>query len=157
MTENMIQTLTEIEGTTEILTRLETEHADLSKRMSDAANDADSAALIGLAHRRNDLPIEILSAQIRLQRLYLLRDEERLPELQSVVAKLAEPIEPMRKKINDLQMQFNIASGNVSGANEDLRQTRLEIAERRRSIESLLMQARNVKIAPASLAMNGGR
>jgi predicted nucleic acid-binding Zn-ribbon protein len=157
MTENMIQTLTEIEGTTETLARLETEHADLSKRMSDAANDADSAALIGLAHRRNDLPIEILSAQIRLQRLYLLRDEERLPELQSVVAKLAEPIPAMQKKINDLQVQFNIASGEVSNASENLRQTKLEIAERRRSIESLLAQARNVKVVPASLAMNGGR
>ncbi len=157
MTENMIQTLTEIEGTTETLTRLETEHADLSKRMSDAANDADSAALIGLAHRRNDLPIEILSAQIRLQRLYLLRDEERLPELQSVVAKLAEPIPAMQKKINDLQVQFNIASGEVSNASENLRQTKLEIAERRRSIESLLAQARNVKISPSSLQAHGGR
>jgi predicted nucleic acid-binding Zn-ribbon protein len=157
MTENMIQTLTEIEGTTETLTRLETEHADLSKRMSDAANDADSAALIGLAHRRNDLPIEILSAQIRLQRLYLLRDEERLPELQSVVAKLAEPIPAMQKKINDLQVQFNIASGEVSNASENLRQTKLEIAERRRSIESLLAQARNIKISPSSLQAHGGR
>ncbi len=157
MTEKMIQTLTEIEGTTETLTRLETEHADLSKRMSDAANDADSAALIGLAHRRNDLPIEILSAQIRLQRLYLLRDEERLPELQSVVAKLAEPIPAMQKKINDLQVQFNIASGEVSNASENLRQTKLEIAERRRSIESLLAQARNIKISPSSLQAHGGR
>ncbi len=157
MTENMIQTLTEIEDTTEILTRLESEHADLSKRMSDAANDADSAALIGLAHRRGDLPIEILSTRIRLERLYLERDELRLPELQAEVAKLAEPIPAMQKKINDLQVQFNIASGEVSNASENLRQTKLEISERRRSIESLLMQARNVKIAPASLAMNGGR
>jgi uncharacterized coiled-coil DUF342 family protein len=95
--------------------------------------------------------------EIRLQQLLLRRDEERLPSLQSVVAELAEPIEGMRKKINDLQLQFNIASGNVSNANEDVRQTRLEIAERRRSIEALLSQARNVKVAPASLQMYGGR
>jgi hypothetical protein len=63
----------------------------------------------------------------------------------------------MRKKISDLQLQFNIASGAVTNANENLRQTKLEIAERRRSIESLLSQARNVKIAPASLQMYGGR
>ncbi len=156
MTENMIQTLTEIEDTTEILTRLESEHADLSKRMSDAANDADSAALIGLAHRRGDLPIEILSSKIRLERLYLERDELRLPELQAEVAKLAKPIPEMQKQINDLQREFNITSGEVSNANEDVRQTKLEIAERRRSIESLLSQARNVKIVPASLSMRGG-
>lgn len=157
MTENMIQTLTEIEGTTETLARLETEHADLSKRMSDAANDADSASLISLAHRRNNLPIEILSAQIRLERLLLRRDEERLPLLQTEVAKLAEPIEGMRKKISDLQREFDIASGAVTNSSEDVRQTKLEIAERRRAIESLLAQARNVKIVPTSLAMNGGR
>jgi predicted nucleic acid-binding Zn-ribbon protein len=157
MTETMMQTLTEIEGTTQTLTRLEAEQSDLGQKMSLAANDADSASLISLAHRRNNLPIEILSEQIRLEQLLLLRDEQRLPQLQAEVAKLAEPIEPMRKKIADLQVEFNIASGNVSSANEDLRQTRLEIAERRRAIEALLAQARNVKIAPASLAMNGGR
>jgi predicted nucleic acid-binding Zn-ribbon protein len=155
MTENMMQTLTEIEGTTETLTRLELEHADLSKRMSDAANDADSASLITLAHRRNNLPIEILSAQIRLERLYLRRDELRLPQLQNVVAELAKPIPEMQKQIADLQVQFNIASGEVTNANEDVRQTRLEIAERRRSIESLLAQARNVKVVPASLQVHG--
>jgi hypothetical protein len=61
----------------------------------------------------------------------------------------------MQKQIADLQMEFNIASGSVSNAVEDVRQAKLEIAERRRSIESLLAQARNVKIAPASLQMHG--
>ncbi len=61
----------------------------------------------------------------------------------------------MRKKINDLQVEFNIASGAVTNANEDVRQTKLEISERRRAIELLLREARNVKIAPASLQMHG--
>jgi predicted nucleic acid-binding Zn-ribbon protein len=156
MTEKMLENLNEIENTTETLTRLEAEQADLSKRMSDAANDADSAALIGLAHRRNNLPIEILSAQIRLERLYLQRDEQRLPELQAELAELAKPIPEMQKKIAEMQREFNIASGAVTNANENLRQTKLEIAERKRSIESLLAQARNVKIAPSSLSMRGG-
>jgi peptidoglycan hydrolase CwlO-like protein len=124
--------------------------------MAIAADDADSASLISLAHRRNNLPIEILSSQIILERLYLLRDEERLPELQNAVAELAKPIPAMQKKISDLQVEFNIASGEVTNANENLRQTRIEIAERRRSIESLLAQARNVKITPSSLSMRGG-
>jgi predicted nucleic acid-binding Zn-ribbon protein len=157
MTEKMIQTLDEIENTQKILETLSAEQSDLSVKMSVAANDADSASLIALSHRRNNLPIEILSAQIRLERLLLLRDELRLPQLQGEVAELAKPIPEMQKQINDLQREFNIASGEVSNASENLRQTRLEISERRRSIESLLAQARNVKIAPASLQMHGGR
>jgi peptidoglycan hydrolase CwlO-like protein len=147
----------QIQITTDNLTELETEQADLSKRMSDAADDADSSALITLAHRRNNLPIEILSTRIILERLYVQRGELRLPELQNVVAELAKPIPEMQKQIADLQQEFNVASGNVSNANEDVRQTRMEISERKRTIESLLAQARNVKIAPTSLQMNGGR
>ena len=154
MTENLNE---QIQTTSNLLAQLEAEQADLPKRMSDAANDADSSALIILAHRRNDLPIEILSTRIILERLYVQRDELRLPELQAEVAKLAEPIEGMQKQIADLQQEFNVASGNVSNANEDVRQTRMEISERKRTIESLLAQARNVKIAPASLQMHGGR
>jgi predicted nucleic acid-binding Zn-ribbon protein len=156
MTEKMMQTLNEIENTQTLLETLSAEQDDLSNRMSDAANDADSASLITLKHRANDLPIELLATQIRLERLYLLRDEERLPELQNAVAELAKPIPAMQKQIADLQVQFNIASGAVGNANEDLRQTRLEIAERRRSIETLLSQARNIKIIPSRLAVSGG-
>jgi chromosome segregation ATPase len=157
MTEQTTQNLNEIQNTTDILTRLEAEQADLGKKMAIAADDADSASLIKLAHRRNDLPIEILSTRIILERLYLERDELRLPELQAEVAKLAEPIEGMQKQIADLQREFNTASGAVTNANENVRETKMTIGERKRTIESLLAQARNVKIAPASLRMNGGR
>jgi uncharacterized protein (DUF3084 family) len=153
MTENLIK---QIQDTQTLLETLSAEQSDLGVKMAISANDADSASLIALAHRRNNLPIEILSEQIRLEQLLLLRDEERLPQLQNLVAKLAEPIEPMRKKISDLQREFDIASGEVTNANEDVRQTKLEIAERRRSIESLLAQARNVKIIPTSMSMRGG-
>ncbi len=155
MIDKMTENLNEITTTTEILTRLESELSDLGKKMTLAADDADSASLITLAHRRNDLPIEILSAQIRLQRLYLQRDELRLPELHADATKLAEPIAEMQKQIAEMQREFNIASGAVGSANEEVRQTRIAIGERRRSIASLLAQARNVKIAPASLQMRG--
>ncbi len=157
MTKMIDETLVEqIQNTQTVLETLATEQSDLSKRMSDAANDADSASLISLKHRANDLPIELIATQIRLERLYLQRDEDRLPELQNAVAELAKPIAGLQKQIADLQIQFNIASGEVTNANENLRQTRIEIAERRRSIESLLAQARNVKITPSSLSMRGG-
>jgi chromosome segregation ATPase len=151
------ENLNEITTTTETLTRLEAELSDLGAKMAISADDADSASLITLAHRRNDLPIEILSARIILERLYLRRDELRLPQLQAEATKLAEPIDGMLKKIAETQREFNIASGAAVSANEEVRQTRISIGERRRSIESLLAQARNVKIVPTSLQMHGGR
>jgi peptidoglycan hydrolase CwlO-like protein len=153
MTENLIK---QIQDTQTLLETLSAEQSDLGVKMAISANDADSASLISLARRRDELPVEILSSQIILERLLLRRDEERLPELQNVVAELAKPIPEMQKKINDLQREFNIASGAVTNANEDLRQTKLEISERRRQIESLLAQARNIKITPSSLSMRGG-
>jgi predicted nucleic acid-binding Zn-ribbon protein len=151
------ENLTQIQNTQALLETLSLEQSDLGKKMSLAADDADSASLISLAHRRNDLPIEILSAQIRLERLYLQRDELRLPELQAESARLSAPIEGLLKKIADTQREFNIQSGAAVSANEEVRQTRISIGERRRSIGALLAQARNVKIAPASLQMHGGR
>ncbi len=157
MTEKMIENLNEIENTQKILETLAAEQADLGAKMAISADDADSASLIALAHRRGNLPIEILSEQIRLSRLLLERDELRLPQLQDEARKLAEPIEGMLKEIAEMQRKFDIASGAASNANENVRQVKLEIAERKRSIEGLLHEARNVKIAPASLQMHGGR
>ncbi len=151
MTEN----LNEIQNTTETLTRLEAELSDLAAKMTLAADDADSASLITLAHRRNDLPIEILSARIRLERLYLQRDELRLPSFQTEAQKLAEIVTEKLKMLADAQTEFNFASGNQSSAASDVSETKMSIAERKRTIEVLLREARNVKIAPASLQAHG--
>jgi hypothetical protein len=153
MTENIIE---QIQNTTETLTRLESELSDLGKKMAIAADDADSSALISLAHRRNNLPIEILSAQIILERLYLQRDEARLPEFQVEAQKLAEIVAEKLKILADAQTQFNFASGNQSSAASDVSETRMSINERKRTIEVLLREARNVKITPSSLSMHGG-
>ncbi len=146
----------QIQDTTKFIETLSSEQADMGAKMSLAANDADSAALIALKHRANNIPVELLMTEIRLQQLLLRRDEERLPELQNAVSELAKPIPAMQKQIADLQVEFNIASGEVTNANEDLRQTRIEIAERKRSLEGLLHEARNIKITPSRLSMHGG-
>ena len=155
MTETMIQNLNEIENTQTLLENLSSEQSDLGVKMSLAASDADSASLISLAHRRNNLPIEILSEQIRLEQLLLLRDEARLPAFQAEAQKLAEIVTEKLKILADAQTQFNIASGNQSAAASDVSETKISIAERKRTIEGLLREARNVKIAPASLQMHG--
>jgi hypothetical protein len=152
MTENIIE---QIQNTTENLAKLESELSELGKRMAHAADNADSSALISLAHRRNNLPIEILSAQIILERLYLQREEARLPEFQAEAQKLAEIVAEKLKILADAQTQFNFASGNQSSAASDVSETRMSINERKRTIEVLLREARNVKIAPSSLQMHG--
>ncbi len=60
----------QIETNTNKLAQLETEQAGLSQATANAANAADSATLSTLAHRRNNLPIEILSTRITLERLH---------------------------------------------------------------------------------------
>jgi hypothetical protein len=157
MIDKMTENLNEITTTNDTLTRLESELSDLGAKMALAADDADSASLITLAHRRNDLPIEILSARIRLERLYLERDELRLPEFQTEAQKLAEIVAEKLKILADAQTQFNFASGNQSAAASDVSETKMSINDRKRTIEVLLREARNVKIAPASLQMHGGR
>jgi len=156
MTEKMTENLNEIQNTTETLTRLELELSDLGTKMAISADDADSASLIALAHRRNDLPIEILSARIILERLYLQRDELRLPAFQAEAQKLAEIVTEKLKILADAQKEFNIASGNQSTAAWNVRETKMSINERKRTIEVLLREARNVKISPVSLSMHGG-
>ncbi len=157
MTEKMTENLNEIQNTTETLTRLEAELSDLGTKMAISADDADSASLIALAHRRNNLPIEILSTRIILERLYLERDELRLPAFQTEAQKLAEIVAEKLKTLADAQTQFNFASGNQSAAASDVSETKMSINERKRTIEGLLREARNVKIAPSSLQMYGGR
>ncbi len=154
MTENLIE---QIQDTQTLLETLSSEQSDLSAKMTLAADDADSAALISLRHRATDIPVELLATQIRLERLYLQRDELRLPELQAEAQKLAEIVTEKLKILADAQTQFNIGSGDQSTAAWNVRETKMSINERKRTIEGLLREARNVKISPSSLAMNGGR
>jgi hypothetical protein len=155
MTEKSL--VEQIQDTQTLLETLSAEQADLGVKMAISANDADSASLIALAHRRNNLPIEILSEQIRLERLYLQRDEERLPEFQTEARKLAEIVAEKLKTLADAQAQFNFASVNQSSAASDVSETKMTINERKRTIEILLREARNVKISPSSLQAHGGR
>jgi chromosome segregation ATPase len=153
MTEKSL--VEQIQDTTKFIETLSSEQSDLSVKMSLAAADADSASLISLRHRASDIPVELLATEIRLQRLLLRRDEERLPQLQTEAKKLAEPIEPMLKKIAEMQREFNIKSGEVGSITEDIREIKMEIAERKRAIESLLRSARNVQTIPASANTHG--
>ena len=150
--ENLNQ---QIESTTNKLTELEAEQSGLSQAIADAANSANSTALITLAHRRNNLPIELLSTRITLERLYQQRDEERLPGLQAEAQKLSEPISELQARLRTAQTELNIAIGAQVDSAQVAKDIKQRIADRKRGIEALLYEARNVKIVPNHLTVSG--
>ena len=153
--ETTINLTTQIETTANKLTELETEQSGLSQAIADAANAADSSALITLAHRRNNLPIELLSTRITLERLYQQKDEERLPGLLAEAQKLSEPISELQERLRTAQTELNRAIGSQTDAAQIAKDVRQRISERRRGIEALLSEARNVKIVPNHLSVSG--
>jgi chromosome segregation ATPase len=145
----------QIETKTTELTALETEQRELSQSIADAANAADSVSLITLAHRRNNLPVELLSARVTLERLFQQRDEERLPYLQDEARELSAVIPELQARLQSLQTELNIASGRQADAAQNVKDVKLRISERGREIEALLHQARNTKITPSHLSVSG--
>jgi DNA repair exonuclease SbcCD ATPase subunit len=145
----------QIETNTTKLAQLEAEQAGLSQATANAADAADSSALINLAHRRNDLPIQIAATRVVLERLHLQRDEERLPDLQDEARKLSEPIYELQARLQAAQLELNLSIGAQMDAAQNVKDIRTRIGERKRQIESLLHQARNVKIVPNHLSVSG--
>jgi chromosome segregation ATPase len=145
----------QIETKTTELTALETEQAGLSQSIADAANAADSSALIHLAHRRNNLPIEILASRITLEQLYQQRDEEKLPGLHTKAQELSAVIPELQAHVQSAQLKLNLAVGAQRDAEQNTKDLRIRIGERKRAVEALLHQARNTRIAPSHLSVSG--
>jgi chromosome segregation ATPase len=150
------ENLTEqISTTSNLLSELEAELADIPSRRALAAGDADSASLISLTHRGNDLPIEIQMTKIRLEQLHLARDEKRLPGLEDEARKLSEPISELQARLQAAQLELNLAGGAQRNAAQNVKDVKQRVAERKREIEALLYQAGNVKIVPSHLSVSG--
>ena len=69
--------------------------------------------------------------------------------------KLSEPISELQARLQAAQLELNVAIGSQTDAAQNARDIKLRIAERRRSIEGLLHEARNVKIVPNHLTVSG--
>jgi chromosome segregation ATPase len=142
MTENLKE---QIETTSNLLAQLEAEQADFQKQMTLAVNDADSSAIIALRHRADNLPIEIQAARIRLAKLHLQSDEERIPKLQAEASKFYEPIQEAIAKRDTAVLELGKLQGASLGANEDLRDVKIRIGERKRELERLIYLATPAK------------
>ncbi len=117
MKENLNE---QIETTANLLAQLETEQADFRNRMTLAVGEGDSASMIDLKRRHSELPIEIEAARIRLAKLHLQLDEERLPKLQADVGKFYEPIQEAIAKRDAAVLELGKLQGVSHGANEGL-------------------------------------
>jgi predicted nucleic acid-binding Zn-ribbon protein len=150
------ENLTEqISTTINLLSELEAELADIPNRRAVAAGDADSASLISLTHRQNDLPIEIQMTKVRLERLYLKKDVERLPDLQDEAWKLSAAIPELQQNRQAAELKLNLAIGAERDASQRVKDIKMRIAERGRGIDSLLHEVSKTRIAPSHLSVSG--
>jgi uncharacterized membrane protein (DUF106 family) len=136
------ENLTEQIQTTEtLLETLQSERSDFQNRMAAAVGAGDSASMISLKNRQNELPLEIEAGQIRLAKLLLESDKERLPVLQEKVSKFAEPIAAAVLKRDTAVLELNKLQGAYHTANEDFRDLRIRIGQRTRELERLIYMA----------------
>ncbi len=145
----------QIETNTTKLAQLEAEQAGLSQATADAANAADAPALIHLAHRRNNLPIEILASRITLEQLYQRRDEEKLPGLHTKAQRLSAAIPELQANKDAAQLALNLAVGAERDASQRAKDVKQRISDRRRGIEALLHEVSKTRIAPSLLSVSG--
>jgi peptidoglycan hydrolase CwlO-like protein len=143
MTENLNE---QIQNTTETLTRLQSEQADFQNRMTLAVGECDSASMIGLKRRHSDLPVEIQMARISLAKLHLQSDESRIPALQLELSKFHEPIQEAIRKRDAAVLELGKLQSASHGANEDLREVKTRIGERRRELQRLIFLANPAKV-----------
>jgi flagellar biosynthesis chaperone FliJ len=148
----------QIETTANLLAQLEGEQSDFQNRMTLAVGEGDSASMIGLKRRHSELPVEIEAARIRLAKLHLQLDEERLPALQAEVDKFYEPIQEAIAKRDAAALELAKLQGAYHEANEDFRDVRIRIGERKRELERFIYQANPAKgnARPNLQSLNAG-
>ncbi len=124
-----------------LLAQLEAEQADFQRQMTLAVNDGNSKAMIDLKRRQSELPIEIELARIQIAKLELQADEAKLPELQAAVAEFHEPIQEAIAERDLAVLKLGRMQGASHEANEDLRDIKIRIGERKRELQKLIYLA----------------
>ncbi len=134
-------TLTEqIATTADLLKQLKAEQADINNKMRLAVNDADSAAMIQLRRRADDLPYEITGSEIRLERLRHQADEQLLAELEPERERLYPAVGKARQVFDEAQRQLNIATAAHLNAIDAVNEQRRVIGRHKRRVEMLIQE-----------------
>jgi uncharacterized membrane protein (DUF106 family) len=128
----------QIQITQTLLENLKSERDDFPNRITVAVSAGDSASMFNLKRRQSEIPIEIEAGQIRLAKLQLEADRERLPMLQAQVSKFTEPIQDAVLKRDAAVLELNKLQGEYHTHNEDFRELKIRIGERTRELERLI-------------------
>ncbi len=130
----------QIETTQKLLTKLESEFADFGDKMHIAASDGDSASMLDLqlAHQRK--PYEIRASRLRLEQLRLRRYETKLLPLQAEFTASIPPINKLMEQERDVKEKLIQARNTHYSVEQDLKDCRTAISEKKREIERLLHQ-----------------
>jgi peptidoglycan hydrolase CwlO-like protein len=130
--------ITETAGHIAALTQ---EQKEFGSKMSEAAQSGNADSIIELKRRQSELPIQLEAARITHTKLLLESDQERSAQLQKEVGKFYEPIQELIAKRDEAQLDLAKMQGQYHGVNEDLRDVRIRIGERRRELERLIYEA----------------
>jgi uncharacterized membrane protein (DUF106 family) len=144
----------QIQKTEAHLEALQIERDEFQNRMMAAVGAGDSDVMINLRRRQSELPLEIEAAQIRLAKMQLEADQQRLPLLQAKVSKFAEPIQAAVLKRDAAVLELNNLQGEYYGVNEDFRDLRIRIGERSRELARLIHAANPAREIPSSRLHN---
>jgi chromosome segregation ATPase len=128
----------ELQKATDFLAQREAELSDLQTKMTAAVSDADSKAMFNLKRRRAELPTEIELARIQIAKLQLEVDEARIPELQLEVSKFSEPIQEAVSARDAAVLELGRVQAEYHAVNEDFRDLRVRVGERRRELSRLI-------------------
>jgi len=131
---------TKIAETRAQIEKLESERGEFGQKMRDAVEKGEAQAIIDLRRRSQDIPVELDTARIRLAKFELELDELRLPELQTEVAKFHSPIAEAIARRDEAVLALGKLQGNYHSANEDLREVRNRIGERKRELARLIYE-----------------
>ncbi len=148
---------TQITETAGHIAALTQEQKEFGSKMSEAAQSGNADSIIELKRRQSELPIQLEAARITHTKLLLESDQERSAQLQTEVGKFFEPIQELIQKRDAAQLELAKMQGQYHGVNEDLRDVRIRIGERRRELERLIFEATPKPPGLRSLQNMGGR
>ncbi len=139
--EKTVSLTEQIQTTETLLEVLQLERSDFPNLMTAAVGAGDPAAMINLRRRQDEIPVAISTAQIRLVRLQLEADQERLPVLQVEGAKFTEPIKAAILKRDAAVLELGKLQRAYHSVNEDYRDLNRRVGDRRRELARLIHMA----------------
>ncbi len=117
---------------------------------------ADAEEIIKLRRRADDLPIHIQSERIRVEQLRIQAEEAKFPAMHAEIERLYPAIVETRRLKEEAGRAFSLACNAHQSVAEELRQRKIDVAERKRGLEAIL-NAKPSQPIRQSLLMNGGR